>query len=220
MGSGSSARFVEGTNNEIVAIMMPVYYVEETVSPEDLKLASASWQMIINDTSPEFKRKRTTDPDFTQPSCISWFFNSFYTRLFDVHPLCRPMFKNGLQTQGKFLIQMVSLCLNQLTGNQEGFEKTMTDLTTRHCERGIKAIEYGVVGDVLFWCIQLCVGREVFTERTQAAWVRIYSVMLRIIVPVAVLHERRGEYASKVVRGQFKTPETAERSDAETFSAY
>ena len=76
----------------------------------------------------------------------------------------------------------------------------MTALTVRHSERGIKAIEYGVVGDVLFWCIKVCVGETVFTDDVLSAWVKIFSRMLRIIVPIAVQFERRGVHQSKTGR--------------------
>ena len=117
MGGGSStggARYMNGTLNEIVSVMMPVYYTEEEITEQDLNLAIDCWQHIVSDTSPEFKMKKETDPSFQFSSCVSWFFSNFYARLFDVHPMCRSLFKTGLQTQGRFLISMVSLCINQL----------------------------------------------------------------------------------------------------------
>ena len=116
-GGASNARYMNGNQDEIVAIMMPVYYIHDAVVTEDdLREATVTWNMITED-SEEFKRRKATDPEFTHFSCVSWFFNNFYSRLFDVHPLCRSLFTSGLQSQGKFLIKMVSLTLSQL-GNQ------------------------------------------------------------------------------------------------------
>jgi hypothetical protein len=125
-GGGSNARYMNGNQDEIVAIMMPVYYIHDAVvTQNDLKEATTTWTMITDDTSEEFKRRKANDPDFTHFSCVSWFFNNFYSRLFDVHPLCRSLFTSGLQSQGKFLIKMVSLTLSQL-GDQVVFIKRIS----------------------------------------------------------------------------------------------
>jgi hypothetical protein len=115
MGGGPSAtRFMDGSLKEIVTILMPAYYIEASITDDDLAIANGTWQHIVADTSPEFISRKQSDPLFPYSTCMNWFFNAFYMRLFDVHPMCRPLFKNGLDTVGKFLIQMVSLCLNQL----------------------------------------------------------------------------------------------------------
>ncbi len=49
----------------------------------------------------------------------------------------------------------------------------------------------GVVGEVLFWSIRLCTGPSVYTYDVHQAWVKIYSRMLRTMVPLAVSHELR-----------------------------
>jgi hemoglobin-like flavoprotein len=210
MGGGSSARYVDGSNAFIISIMMPVYYIHDAeVTSEDIAEAAASWKLITDDTSKEFKRKKL-NPSFTYFSCISWFFSLFYARLFDVHPLCKPLFSAGLQSQGKFLVKMISLTLSQL-GNPEVFSKTMHELTIRHCERGVKAIEYGVVGDVLFWVIKTCIG-ESFTPKVGLAWTKIYSKMLQVIVPEAVAFERQGLHVSKFHRTSYVTSSEKEAS--------
>lgn len=47
----------------------------------------------------------------------------------------------------------------------------------------------GVVGEVLFWAIRMCVGVEMYSYEVHQAWVKIYSRMLKTMVPVAVAHE-------------------------------
>lgn len=210
--------YMDGQNDSIVSIMMPVYYVHDAaVSAEDIALAKASWNLIIDDKSEEFHRRKREDPNFQYYSCISWFFSNFYSRLFDVHPLCKSLFSSGLQTQGKFLVKMISITLSQVN-NPEQFQETMHDLTVRHCQRGVKAIEYGVVGDVLFWVIRTCVGEKAFTPAVSNVWVRIYSVMLRHIVPQAVAYERKGMHQGDVKRSKYLVQSTkqAQRDDFET----
>lgn len=47
----------------------------------------------------------------------------------------------------------------------------------------------GIVGDVLLWTIRACVGPQIFDPTTHYAWVKLYSRMLRTMVPCAVAHE-------------------------------
>lgn len=208
-----------GDLGAIVSTMMPVYYIHGVaVTPEDIQLAKDCWSLIVENKSEAFLSKQSEDPTFRPHSCMTWFFNSFYARLFDVHPLCKPLFKSGLQTQGRFLIQMISTTLGQLRNPSE-FKNTMRTLTIRHSERGVKAIEYGVVGDVLFYTIKKCVGSTVFTGDVLDAWIRIYSAMLQEIVPLAVHFERKGLHQGSVQRqwsvigsrnnADFDTTETA-----------
>lgn len=46
-----------------------------------------------------------------------------------------------------------------------------------------------MVGEVLFWSIRNCVGPTVYTNEVHNAWVKIYSRMLKTMVPVAVAYE-------------------------------
>jgi hemoglobin-like flavoprotein len=72
----------------------------------------------------------------------------------------------------------------------------------------VKAIEYGVVGDVLFWCIKTCIGAEAFTPAVELSWVKIYSKMLQVIVPVAVRYEKEGIHQAREVRAMYATEES------------
>lgn len=201
MGTASSSRFIEGEDlDRIVSVLMPVYYIPNAdVTAADIAVAKQSWKLIIDETSVAFKTMKDNEPTFHHTSCISWFFCNFYSRLFDIHPLCKPLFVNGLQSQGIFLVKLISLTLNQLEDSQN-FRSNMSELARRHCERGVKAIEYGIVGTVLFWTIRTCIGFAAFTEEVEYVWHKIYSKMLNVIVPVTVSLERNRQQVSGIGR--------------------
>jgi hypothetical protein len=147
---------------EVVKLMFPVYYVEERQSADELALAKLKWNMILNNTS-EFFDQNKGKSGFEQPNCMSMFYDTFYGRFFDVHPVCsvqtyvqwhlavimlcvlilqlaKPMFSAELKVQGKFLVRMMSLTLS--TADQDDkFEETMVRLAEVHNDRGVKAIE-------------------------------------------------------------------------------
>ena len=92
MGHGASleqaainAVYSKKSLRDVVAVMMPVYYTEVPVSPEDLTLANANWEMILDDTSPVFIDISNRGSNLS--SCIMFFYDTFYRRLFDVHPV-------------------------------------------------------------------------------------------------------------------------------------
>jgi hypothetical protein len=103
--AASSAKSLHKSENEIVRLMYPVFYTPENISPEERKRALEIWQLVLDDKTPEFLDNKGK-PDFPYTSCVTFFYDSFYTRLFDIHPMCRQLFKNGMRSQGKFLVKV------------------------------------------------------------------------------------------------------------------
>jgi hemoglobin-like flavoprotein len=174
--------------------MMPIFFVNEDVSKQDCTNAINSWNLVLNDNSPGFNAKRG-QPGYEQASCIMFFYDSFYSRLFDVHPMARPMFKSGMKSQGKFLVKMISLSISLLDDNEK-FTQTLTKLTEVHNDRGVKAVEYGIVGEVLLWTLRRCLGTA-YTAEVHTAWIRILCRMLRVMVPMAVAFEMQSGRAQE-----------------------
>ncbi len=93
-------------NDKVVRLLFPVYYVDEPVSSEgngiwcfhtvvshsirvdtsEIQMGRMKWNLILNDTCPYFNHMRRKGV-FQQPSCLSLFYDSFYSRLFDIHPV-------------------------------------------------------------------------------------------------------------------------------------
>lgn len=142
MGGGASKpeekAGLEKSEHDIVQLMMPVYYNNSPISNEEMEAANSTWKLILTNTSPEFMAKRR-DPNFQYPTCIMFFYNSFYERLFDIHPMAKELFKD-MSSQGKFLVKMISLSLSE-KADPVKYEKTLIKLAEIHCERGVKAVE-------------------------------------------------------------------------------
>lgn len=83
---------------------------------------------------------------------------------------------------------MISTAL-KILDNQPKFQESMIALAESHCEKNVRPNEYGVVGDVLFWALKHVLG-ELFTFEVERAWIKIYSQMLKFIVPAAIRFER------------------------------
>lgn len=126
---------------EIIRLMMPVYYTEEPITADEHFFAEQAWQKIISNDAPAYAAYCAESPQFAEkyPSCIRFFSDCFYGRLFDVHPLSRPLFRD-LTSQGKFLVKMITLSLSELTDPSK-FENILVRLAEVHNHRGVKAVE-------------------------------------------------------------------------------
>jgi len=195
MGSGSSTaskhKNLGKNQKDIVKLMMPLYFDPVEITVEEHKLAEYWWQLILTDKTPEFLTKKGTE-GFSYQSCVTFFYDNFYVRLFDIHPAAKDLFKTGMKGQGKFLVMMLSLALSELEKPAQ-FDKSLLKLAEIHYKRGVKAVEYGIVGDVLFWTLRKVIGDASYTEEVHRVWVKVYSRMLKTIVPSAVAHELQSD---------------------------
>ena len=49
----------------------------------------------------------------------------------------------------------------------------------------------------MFWTLDHCLGKDIYDANCHLCWVKIFSSMLRVIVPVAVAHELASNEAQK-----------------------
>lgn len=147
MGSGSSTngpvKNLHKSEHEIVKLMFPLYYSSQNITKDEHQMALASWEAILNDKSEEFLANKGT-PGFEYSSCVIFFYDMFYTRLFNVHPMSRNLFKNGMKSQGKFLVKMITLALSEINDSDK-FDKTLIKLAEVHNQRGVKAVECEII---------------------------------------------------------------------------
>jgi hypothetical protein len=144
MGSSASTATakvdLQRSEQEIVRLMMPVYYNHEPINADERASAFRVWNLVLDDKAPEYLRLKAENKDFAYNSSVTFFYDSFYTRLFDIHPMSRQLFKGGMRSQGKFLVKMISLALSEMD-DPEKFDKNLVKLAEIHYQRGVKAVE-------------------------------------------------------------------------------
>lgn len=96
------------------------------------------------------------------------------------------MFKDP-STQGKFLVSLFSFVFTVMD-DEDKFNERLVDLADSHCKRGVKSSEYAIIGEVMFWTLKRCLGPG-YDSKTHTAWVKIFSKMLKVIVPISITHE-------------------------------
>lgn len=125
------------------------------------------------------------------------------------------MFKDAA-TQGKFLVSLFSFIFTVMD-DEAKFNAKLSELAESHCKRGVKSSEYAFIGEVMFWTLKHCLG-PAYDGRTHSAWVKIFSKMLKIIVPISVSYELQNN-AAQVERVQkyhySQTPPTLKAKEFE-----
>ena len=99
---------------DIIKFIMPIYYTTEIINHEDILIASFSWQTVLNNLSPQFLVAKV-DSSFAYSSCVVYFYDSFFTRLFDIHPQSKVLFNSGMKQQGKFLTKLINLSISEFS---------------------------------------------------------------------------------------------------------
>eukprot|EP01041_Mallomonas_annulata_P008150 gene8151-16758_t len=188
MGGGLSTVIFDNKNIgrlQMIQLVMPAYYMNYVkIAPEDIVIARESWGYIINNTSPAFIAMKNCNEMENSFSCLVWFYNSFYDRLFEVGPTARSLFKKNLQAQGRALVAMLSGALSLLEGVNTLVDN-LIDLAHMHKKINVRALDYGPVGLVLLWTLEHCIG-DSFTPEIKHIWLKIYSLMLSVMIPINV----------------------------------
>ena len=99
----------------------------------------------------------------------------FYAKLFDLDPNLRPLFKIGIQEQGRKLMQMLRAAVEGLDRFEE-LIPILKDLGFRHAGYGVEEQHYKTVGQALLWTFDRALG-ESFTSETRDAWANVYGLI-------------------------------------------
>jgi hemoglobin-like flavoprotein len=99
----------------------------------------------------------------------------FYTRLFELDPSLRPMFRADLKEQGKKLMDMIAVVVVNLR-NLDRVVMGVQALGARHAGYGVRDEHYGTVGAALLWTLEQGLG-DAFTEDVREAWTAAYTLL-------------------------------------------
>lgn len=130
------------SDQEIIDLVLPLYYTKDRLTAAEREAAVSAWKMIMNDHSEHFNfMKENKAPDFVEhANPMELFYYTFYTRLFDVHPIAKTLFHRALNKQGTFFVRFISMAITQLD-DAEKWAKSFNNLTDIHNKMGVKAIE-------------------------------------------------------------------------------
>jgi hemoglobin-like flavoprotein len=99
----------------------------------------------------------------------------FYSRLFEVAPPLRSLFKENNKEQARKLMSMVTLVVSKLD-KLDTIINEIRSLATRHNKYGTKREHYSVVGQCLIWTLSNGLGDR-WNKETEEAWGAAYTTL-------------------------------------------
>lgn len=103
----------------------------------------------------------------------------FYTRLFEVAPYARHMFKGDMRKQGAMLMSTLGLAVGSLN-DLDKIIPAVQALGRRHAGYGVKMEHFAVVGGALLWTLEQAFG-SAFTPELKAAWTEAYLLLAGVM---------------------------------------
>ena len=99
----------------------------------------------------------------------------FYSRLFELDPALRGLFKHDLANQAHSLMTMLQLAIEGLDA-PEHFSRALRNLGARHVGYGVQLEQYTTVRAALLWTLEHTLGAA-FTPETAAALTEALSII-------------------------------------------
>ena len=107
----------------------------------------------------------------------------FYSRLFEIDPSTRPLFRGDLRRQGAMLMQTLGLAVRHLH-DPTPVLGAVQNLGVRHVGYGVTDAHYGSVGAALLWTLGQGLG-EAFTDEVRDAWAAAYTLLAGVMQTAA-----------------------------------
>jgi len=99
----------------------------------------------------------------------------FYTRLFEVAPGVRHLFKGEINEQARKLMSMVTYVVTKLD-KLDTILGEVRSLAQRHTKYGAQPEHYAVVGECLIYTLKAGLGDR-WNKETEEAWLAVYTVL-------------------------------------------
>ena len=99
----------------------------------------------------------------------------FYTKLFQLDPALKPLFKGDIKEQGKKLMTMLAAAVKGLD-DLNGLVPVVQDLGKRHVGYGVTDSHYDTVAAALLYTLESGLG-DAWNNDVKEAWVAVYTVL-------------------------------------------
>lgn len=112
----------------------------------------------------------------------------FYTRLFEINPQLRPLFRGDLKEQGRKLMATIGTAV-AASRNPEPLKIVLESLAVRHIQYGVATKDFDDVGAALLWTLEKGLGDN-FTDEVRHAWVTLYGEIVAVMLPKFSTHSQ------------------------------
>jgi hemoglobin-like flavoprotein len=107
----------------------------------------------------------------------------FYSKLFELDPSLKSMFKSDMSDQRKKLMQILGVAVSSLK-NIEAIVPAVQDLGRRHVKYGVRPQHYNTVAEAILWMLAQTLGAT-FTPEIKQSWTEVYTVLADTMIAAA-----------------------------------
>jgi hemoglobin-like flavoprotein len=106
--------------------------------------------------------------------------DTFYTRLFEIDPKIRPLFKGDITEQGRKLMASLEMVVDGLN-QPESFYAALQDLGRRHAGYNVREDHFTSFAHALIWTLEESLG-DAYNDNVRDAWIEVYEVISSIMI--------------------------------------
>jgi hemoglobin-like flavoprotein len=125
------------------------------MTKEQINLVEGSWDFIIMNTSEAG--------------------NIFYSKLFELDPTLKVLFKEDIDSQSRKLVSLITFVVHKLSNLNEVIDDVIA-LGKRHAGYKVKPEHFNTVAAALLWTLELAL-KDQWNDKMKAAWVEVYTVL-------------------------------------------
>jgi hemoglobin-like flavoprotein len=107
----------------------------------------------------------------------------FYSKLFELDPSLKSMFKTDMADQRKKLMQILGVAVSSLN-NLAAIVPAVQDLGRRHVKYGVRPQHYNTVAEAILWMLEQTLGAT-FTPAIKQSWTEVYTVLADTMIAAA-----------------------------------
>jgi len=107
----------------------------------------------------------------------------FYSKLFELDPSLKSMFKSDMTDQRKKLMQILGVAVSSLN-NLDAIVPAVQDLGRRHVQYGVRPQHYNTVAEAISWMLAQTLGAT-FTAEIKQSWTEVYTVLADTMIAAA-----------------------------------
>ena len=99
----------------------------------------------------------------------------FYSRLFEIAPELKPLFKESPEAQAQKLVSLITFAVTKLRTIGEIVEDVKS-LGKRHKKYNVKSEHYAIVAEALLWTLEKALQKS-WDEEMKEAWIAVYTLL-------------------------------------------
>lgn len=201
--------YLSRVERTIMNLMIPIHYFTKTtiLNNNEILMMQQCWKHIMHDTCPNYLHKKKYDIMFKYTSCITYFYDLFYDRMFIINTHCKTLFEAGLKLKIQIIINVISTILHIFDDMAE-FNTRIQCIANTHNKLGVDIIDYILFSDNICWTFEQVLGAELFNEQMYQILLQMFHKIYEVLLPLVILdkqisvgheniHKKSNKYAKK-----------------------